>query len=138
MEQREYVRRLLEAYRQTHGTCGVVRRADRLLAAQLHERGVPLETVENALVLAAARRLMRPTDAAPLGTIRSLAYFSSVIDEVLQMKVSQEYFRYVRQKAPTRRPCAIEAPPIPERNPQPMQRAFGADETAVLPPRTNN
>jgi hypothetical protein len=98
MEQREYVRRLLEAYRQTHGTCGVVRRADRLLAAQLHERGVPLETVENALVLAAARRLMRPTDAAPLGTIRSLAYFSSVIDEVLQMKVSQEYFRYVRQK----------------------------------------
>jgi hypothetical protein len=96
MEQREYVRRLLEAYRATPGTCGAVRRADRLLAAQLHDRGVPLEAVENALVLAAARRLMRPTDAAPLGTIRSLAYFSSVIEEVLQMKVSQEYFRYVR------------------------------------------
>jgi hypothetical protein len=97
MEQGEYVRRLLEAYRQTHGTCGAVRRADRLLAAQLHERGVPLETVENALVLAAARRLMRPIDAAPLGTIRSLSYFSPVIEEVLQMKVSQEYFRYVRR-----------------------------------------
>lgn len=98
MEQREYVRRLLEAYRLTHGTCGAVRRADRVLAAQLHERGVPLEAVENALVLAAARRLMRPIDAAPLATIRSLAYFSSVIEEVLQMKVSQEYFRYVREK----------------------------------------
>ena len=98
MEQREYVRRLLEAYRQTHGTCGAVRRADRLLAAQLHERGVPLETVENALVLAATRRLMRPTDAAPLGTIRSLAYFSPVIEEVLQLKVSQDYFRYLRYK----------------------------------------
>jgi hypothetical protein len=97
MEQREYVRRLLEAYRTTPGTCGVVRRADRLLAAQLHERGVPLEAAENALVLAAARRLMRPLDAAPLGTIRSLAYFSAVIEEVLQMKVNPEYFLYVRQ-----------------------------------------
>ena len=98
MEQREYVRRLLEAYCQTPGTCGVARRPDRLLAAQLHARGVSLEAAENALVLAAARRLMRPTDAAPLGTIRSLAYFSPVIEEVLQMKVSQDYFRYVRQK----------------------------------------
>jgi hypothetical protein len=96
MQQREYVRRLLEAYRLTPGTCGAVRRPDRLLATQLHERGVPLEAVENALVLAAARRLMRPIDAAPLGTIRSLAYFSPVIEEVLQIKVSPEYFRYVR------------------------------------------
>lgn len=98
MEQREYVRWLLEAYCATPGTCGVVRRPDRLLAAQLHERGVPLETVENALVLAAARRLMRPADAAPLGTIRSLAYFSPVINEVLQLKVGHEYFHYVRQR----------------------------------------
>ena len=60
MEQRDYVRRLLDAYRATPGTCGTVRRPDRLLAAQLHERGVPLEAVENALTLAAARRMMRP------------------------------------------------------------------------------
>ena len=59
---------------------------------------MPLEAVENALVLAAARRLMRPADAPPLGTIRSLAYFSPVIEEVLQMKVSPEYFRYLRHK----------------------------------------
>jgi hypothetical protein len=42
MEQHEYIRRLLEAYRTTPGTCGAVRRPDRLLAAQLHQRGVPL------------------------------------------------------------------------------------------------
>ncbi len=98
MEQREYVRRLLESYRATPGTCGAVRRADRLLASQLHERGVPLEAAENALVLGALRRVARPTDAPPLGIIRSLAYFSPVIEEVLQLKVSQEYFRYLRQK----------------------------------------
>ena len=98
MEQREYVRRLLDAYRVTPGTCGAVRRTDRVLAAQLHQRGVPLEAVQNAFVLAAARRLIRPVGAAPLGTIRSLAYFSPVIEEVLQLHVSQEYFQHLRHK----------------------------------------
>jgi hypothetical protein len=98
MDQRDYVRRLLEAYRATPGTSGAVRRPDRVLAAQLHDRGVSLEAVENALVLAAARRLIRPDGAAPLGTIRSLAYFTPVIEEVLQMQVSAEYFHYLRHK----------------------------------------
>jgi hypothetical protein len=98
MEQRDYVRRLLDIYRATPDTCGAVRRADRVLAAQLHERGVPLEAVENAFVLAAARRLTRPAGAAPLGTIRSLAYFSPVIEEVPQLPVGQEYFQHLRYK----------------------------------------
>jgi len=98
MEQREYVHRLLQAYRATPGTCGAVRRPDRLLAAQLHQRGVPLEAVENALTLAVARRLARPADAPPLGIIRSLAYFSPVIEEVLDLQVSPDYFRYLRHR----------------------------------------
>ena len=98
MDQRNYVRRLLEAYRATPGTSGAVRRPDRLLAAQLYERGVSLEAVENALVLAATRRMIRPAGAAPLGSIRSLAYFLPVIEEVLQLPVSQEYFQYLRHK----------------------------------------
>ena len=102
MEQRDYVRRLLDAYRTTPGTCGAVRPPDRLLAAQLHQRGVTLEAVENALTLAAARRLVRPADAPPLGIIRSLAYFSPVIEEVLTLPVSREYFRYLRQRIATR------------------------------------
>jgi len=40
--------------------------------------------------------LVRPADAPPLGIIRSLAYFSPVIEEVLQLDVSPEYFRYLR------------------------------------------
>ena len=98
MQQRDYVHRLLEAYRTTPGTCGAVRRADRLLAAQLHERGVPIETVENALTLATARRLMRPEGSPPLGTVRSLAYFAPVIEEVLQMQVGRDYFHFLRSK----------------------------------------
>jgi hypothetical protein len=35
---------------------------------------------------------------APLGTIRSLACLSPVIEEVLQLQVSQEYFQHLRHK----------------------------------------
>ena len=94
----EYIRQVLEAYRKTPGTIGAVRRADRMLAMQLYQRGVALSVVENAFVLAAARRLTRPAGAPPLGTIRSLAYFLPVIEEVLDMRVSPEYFQHVRRK----------------------------------------
>jgi hypothetical protein len=96
MDQHDYVRRLLEAYRTTPGTCGVVRRPDRLLAARLHDRGVPLDAVENALVLAAARRLVRPAGFPPHRLIRSLAYFTPVIEEVLSLEVGPQYFQYTR------------------------------------------
>jgi hypothetical protein len=98
MDRREYVCRLLEAYRATPGTCGVVRRPDRLLAVQLHERGVPLTLVENALALAAVRRMIRPNGAAPLAPVRSLAYFLPVIDEVLATDVNPRYYQHVRNK----------------------------------------
>jgi hypothetical protein len=98
MEQREYVRQVLQAYCATPGTAGVARRSDRIFAARLHDRGVPLTAVENALILAAARRSARPAHAPPLGTIRSLAYFAPVIDEVMQLKVGPEYFRHLRNK----------------------------------------
>ena len=48
----EYTRKVLDSYRITPGTTGNIRRPDRLLAAQLHQRGVPLRAVENALLLA--------------------------------------------------------------------------------------
>src|SRR3954467_4149674 len=67
ISQEEYIRHVLEAYRKTPGTVGTVRRADRLLATQLYQRGLSVKVIENALVLAAARRLIRPPDAPALG-----------------------------------------------------------------------
>jgi len=96
--QEEYVRQVLEAYRKTPGTMRTVRRADRLLAAQLYERGISVSVIENAFVLAATRRLVRPADASPLGTVRSMAYFLPAIEEVLGMHVNPEYFQHVRRK----------------------------------------
>jgi hypothetical protein len=104
--QEEYIRRVLEAYRKTPGTMGTIRRSDRVLAVQLYQRGISVTVVENAFVLAATRRLMRPAEAPPLSTIRSLAYFLPVIEEVLGLRVSPDYFQYLRHKleriAPTR------------------------------------
>ena len=91
----DYVRRVLDAYRRTPGT-SAVRRSDRCLAAALYDRGVSLTTVENALLLAASRRIFRPPAAVPLQPIRSLHYLLPVIDEVLQLRISQGYFRYLR------------------------------------------
>ena len=98
MEHREYERRVLEAYCATPGTVGVIRRADRSFAAQLHDRGVPLATVENALTLAVARRSARPVDAVPsrhdpfTGVLRAGDRRSTAL------KVGPEYFQHLRNK----------------------------------------
>src|ERR1044072_8811191 len=94
----EYVHQILEAYRKTPGTMGTVRPPDRVLAAQLFQRGVSVSVIENAFVLAATRRLMRPAAAQPLATIRSLSYFLPVIEEVRELRVSPDYFQYLRHK----------------------------------------
>src|ERR1035437_8652592 len=94
--QEEYIRRVLDAYRKTPGTMGTVRRPDRVLAVHLSHRGVSVSVLDTAFVLAAPRRLGRPEKAPPLGTIRSLAYFLPVIEEVLERRVSPDYFQYLR------------------------------------------
>jgi glycine/D-amino acid oxidase-like deaminating enzyme len=93
---KDYIRKVLDAYRRTPGTTGAVRRSDRLLAVALYDRGVSATTVENALILAASRRIFRPPDAVPLQPIRSLHYLLPVIEELLQLRISQDYFRYLQ------------------------------------------
>jgi hypothetical protein len=96
--QEEFIRQVLEAYRKTPGTMGTVRRPDRVVALQLYQRGISATVIENAFVLAATRRLMRPAASPPLADIRSLAYFLPVIEEVIGLRVSPDYFQYLRQK----------------------------------------
>ena len=96
--QQDYIRKVLDAYRRTPGTIGAVRRSDRLLAAALYDRGVPISAVGNALVLAASRRIFRSPDAPVLQPVRSLHYVLPVIDEVLAVCLSQDYYRYLQFK----------------------------------------
>lgn len=93
-----YVQRVLALYRATPATRGSVRRADRLLAVRLHDRGVPLQIVQTALLLAAARRIFRPVDAPPLPPVASLHYFLPVIDEVLSRPPDPGYLHHLRHR----------------------------------------
>ena len=97
-EKQDYIRKVLDAYRRTPGTTGALRHNDRLLAATLYDRGVPLIIVENALVLAAARRIVRSPAAPALQPVRSMYYLLPVIDEVLAVRLSQDYYRYLQFK----------------------------------------
>jgi hypothetical protein len=72
--------------------------SDQALARRLDKDGVPLETVEAALLLGSLRRLIRPKDASPLSPIRSLAYFLPVIEELSEAPTPGNYLDYLRLK----------------------------------------
>jgi hypothetical protein len=55
---------------------------------------------------------MRPADAAPLGAIRSLACFLPVIEQVRELRVSQDYFLYLRHKLQRMAPNPVGAHPV--------------------------
>ena len=79
-----YVREVLRLYTNTPTVLGRIRRADRALASQFFDRHVPLYAVQHAFVLASARRIRNNACSTPLPPIRSLHYFSAVIQEILE------------------------------------------------------
>lgn len=93
-----YVERVLALYLGLRETPLRASRLDRRLAADWHAQGIPLTEVEAALILAAARRGLRPADAPPLGPIRSLHYFAPVLEEVRTTPLSVDYLAYLRGK----------------------------------------
>jgi hypothetical protein len=78
----QYAREVLALYRATPTTLGHVRRTDRDLAGILYDRGVPLYLVRDALLVAAARRVLNNAFSAPPPPIRSLAYVLPVLAEL--------------------------------------------------------
>ena len=95
---KNYVQQLLDRFRRTPGTCGRIRRQDRRLAAQLHQRGVPSAVVTAAFALAASRRHRREPGLPPLPPIRSLHYFLPVIEELLAGPLDAAYLRSLEGK----------------------------------------
>jgi len=98
LSRRGYVRAVLDACLGLVDTPDRPRPADRLLAARLHDDDVPLSTVQDAILLASARRLIRPEDRPPLPPVRSLHYFLPVIEELRQTPLPNGYAHYLRVK----------------------------------------
>jgi len=100
MSRADYVRALLALF------CGLpqvaARRAsptDRRLAAQWFDEGIPLATIEDAFLLAMARRNTRPPGLPPLCPIRSLAYFLPVVEEICRNPIDPGYLSYLRSRS---------------------------------------
>lgn len=93
-----YVESLLTLYRQLPHTPNRHSRGDRLLAGQLYQRQLSLSLIENAFLLATARRLFRDPSYPPLNPVRSLHYFLPVIQELLDQPPPPSYFDYLRRK----------------------------------------
>jgi hypothetical protein len=104
---RLYVEHVLELYRRAPGRSGVIRRCDRHLAGELHDRGVPLSIVRAALILAIARRTFRSATAPPLAPIATLHYVTPVIDELLVNPPEPGYLDYLRAKLSTVAPAFV-------------------------------
>ena len=71
---------------------------DRQQAQRWDHAGVPLRTVQTALLLGSLRRLLRPPKTPRLAPIRSLAYFQPVVEELLQTPVPDGYCAYLQSK----------------------------------------
>lgn len=92
----DYVRAILDCYLSLPGTASVTSRHDRKCALALFRRGVPLDVVKGAMVVAVARRTFR--EGEPLPRVRALHFFLPVIDELLEAPCIPGYVDYLEQK----------------------------------------
>jgi hypothetical protein len=94
-----YVIAVLQLYLDLPDTPHRASSYDQAVARSFFERGVPLEVVESALLLGALRRLRRPAGALPLSPVRSLAYFSAVIEEIQRLPLPPAFHAHLRRQA---------------------------------------
>ena len=93
-----YVASVVTLYLEMPDTPMRVSASDQWLARLFYQDGVPLETIETALLLGSLRRLIRPADSPRLAPIRSLAYFRPVIEELQENPAPENYRDYLRLK----------------------------------------
>jgi hypothetical protein len=94
--ERDYVRAVLDCYLWLPGTSAVTSRHDRRCARQLYRRGVPVEVVTSAMVVAVARRTFRRGE--PLPRVRAVAYFMPVVEEMLETPCDPGYVQYLKSQ----------------------------------------
>jgi hypothetical protein len=93
-----YVTTVVTLYMDMPDTPMRISASDQWLARHFYQDGVPLETVETALLLGSLRRMIRPADSPRLAPIRSLAYFRPVIEELQENPATENYRDYLRLK----------------------------------------
>jgi len=70
--------------------------ADEHLAANLQRRGVTLVQIQRAIGLGCLRKYVALLNGQIPMLVTSLRYFSAIVDEVMDTKVGDDYWNYVR------------------------------------------
>ncbi len=91
LDRTEYTRSVIRMYLSLPETPQRAARSDWILANQLFDRRIEVETVRHALLLATVRRLGRPPEMPRLALIRSLHYFLPVVDELREQPLPAGY-----------------------------------------------
>jgi hypothetical protein len=97
-ESNSYVARVLTLYLEMPETPMRASVSDHRLARSWLLGDVPFEVVEIALLMGSLRRLQRPAEAPPLAPIRSLAYFSPILEELKHNPTQDGYRDFLRIK----------------------------------------
>jgi hypothetical protein len=98
IDRTEYVATVLRLYLELPETPSRAGPHDRERANDFHSRQVPLTLIESALLLGSLRRLGRPPESPRLSPIRSLAYFTPVVEELTANPLPEGYLEYLRYK----------------------------------------
>src|SRR5688572_15632570 len=95
---RGYVNAVLDGFVSLPGTPVHPSRRDRAVARSLHLRGVPLQAIRSALLLATARREFRSAEAGRLAPVRTLHYFVAALEEILELPPDVGYVDHLERK----------------------------------------
>jgi hypothetical protein len=93
-----YLAAVIQLYLDLPGSPRRASRNDFAVAATLHARGVPLDTLAHAMRLATLRRTLRNPDDPPLEPVASLAYYRRVLDSLTPEALDPGYVAYIQHK----------------------------------------
>jgi hypothetical protein len=94
----EFIRQVRVAFLKPACVHSVFTAADEKLALNLYRREVPLEHIRRAVWLGCARKYAAMLNRQTRQPITSLAYFSSLIEEVKQPQIPGGYWDHVRHR----------------------------------------
>ncbi len=98
VDEKDYVKAVLDTYVSLPDTPIRTRRDDRYLAITWYRQGIMLFQAIAAMMLATERRTFREPDALPLEPIRSLRYFVAIVEEIQHLGIDESYLRYLQQR----------------------------------------
>ena len=96
--QTRYIERVRQLFLSRACVQGTFSAADQKLAVELYQRHVPLERIERAYLLGCARKYVALLNHPSAALISSLHYFRALLREVVELKVSPDYWSYLSHK----------------------------------------